>query len=449
MQKHEYDDEHQTDYESFSDSLRSALERRFEAAILPQEQRIIDFMGEFMLSTLVDPEAGGTITQSIVHGWRELWPEMELELKFRLHDKLVKHDQDLKRVRSYRLKHWPTADPAVWSRPFTNLRAWLLHEWFPADEFPSHVATVMFVLQCLAPYRVLAVGHESSWLWCVIALIFNMGICNWVMYLRFAIIDRTDEYQLIMYILASRSFRFINNGVLPLFDTLGGYHNCVVRDIGDSHPCWARSPGRTKCYWMWVMGDLIHSILTWWAYALLCRSKGGDEHQVNLEIERLQRYHGGNISPAECRDLRLAYVRRLGVGGVNVNTRRERGGFLRYLAAYDFLSYFTCIIVYVGICMWIEWGWHGPDGDEFVHADEFHMFHHLPLWMYDWRIGVTYSFGNAFYSLSLLPIALLCVRPIQRYFVPAKPTGYDAQGHLAVALTGAEIASKGECTSKL
>ena len=103
-------------------------------------------------------------------------------------------------VRSLRLRNWATGYPSLcgasgWPQPITALRARLRHALNPADQ---HQNT--------------AVGYTLM----VLNLSAVFQLCNWTMYLRFAVIDKTDENQLVSYILANKAYHFMVYGAIQL-----------------------------------------------------------------------------------------------------------------------------------------------------------------------------------------------------------------------------------------
>ena len=66
---------------------------------------------------------------------------------------------------------------------------------------------------------------------------------------------------------------------------------------------------------------------------------------------------------------------------------------------------------------------------------------HPPL-LHDWRFWVTVDFVQTAYSLMLLPFVLISLRPIKRYLVRARTTGYDMGGHTCLALDWQQIEQK-------
>ena len=181
-------------------SVRSYGVKRYRDLIDKQLDHLLEFMGEYMLSYISERKATDAVSKDIVEGWDESWPDIEADLRWKLRIKLgVPELASQKLVRSLRLRYWQTEGPALWPpgkclpQPFIALRARVLYAIDPADQPPYWlVPTVLMIANCTA----------------------ILELCNWAMLLRFLLMDKSDEYQLISYILANKGYHFIVYGVI-------------------------------------------------------------------------------------------------------------------------------------------------------------------------------------------------------------------------------------------
>lgn len=84
-----------------------------------------------------------------------------------------------KQIQFMRLRYWatrfpPLRAPSGWPQPFTVLRARLRYWLHPADELQPSVVFYLLIVLNLSAY---------------------LQLCNWAMFLRFALIDKNDEHQ--------------------------------------------------------------------------------------------------------------------------------------------------------------------------------------------------------------------------------------------------------------
>ena len=276
-------------------------------------------MSDYLLSYVVERRSKDKTTQSIVDGWEESWPDIEMDLRWKLRLKLgVPESDEQALVRSLRLRSWASRYPPLCGpgccgtgccpQPFTALRARLLHALDPADEDQKGwFGNLVMLLNLSAVYQ----------------------LCNWSMYVRFLIIDKSDEHQLVSYILANKGYHFIVYGAIQLVQNASAYFNCVLQDSGTEHPCSDGAPGRNEGYSFEFVMEQIRILTVWIAFMMLPYSKGGPSHLVDLERARLEVVPGSKTDKLlSNKDFGLA--------------ERSRGGVLRYMFAYDVGCFIFC-----------------------------------------------------------------------------------------------------------
>ncbi|KAL3907897.1 MAG: hypothetical protein SGPRY_010006 [Prymnesium sp.] len=171
-----------------------------------------------------------------------------------------------------------------WDQLLFSLRAKALYAMLPADEtwwFSMRMAALpLFFLVSLIPYA---------------------GAGTWMFVILFAMIDRTDEYQLAQFILWFKAQQFIVFGVFDSFPAFWFTFQCLA-DVSQHHLSSAASLmlDEPHCANLKVVPDNAHDIiswlssalrllLVWYAFArLCCCSRGGWEQISALEDVRIE-----------------------------------------------------------------------------------------------------------------------------------------------------------------
>jgi len=253
------------------------------------------------------------------------------------------------------------------------------------------------------------------------------GCCDIMQATRFACIDKSDEHQLVSFILASKGFHFGVYGLLALAKYSYGYYSCVHLDIGEAHPCQQSAPGRALGYWRRWCSEEARVLLEWVAFLLLLKARGGRQQLAALERRRLGLSSSNRSFESPCAE-----------GEDDTPSRgRKPGGFLRRLFVYDVAAHLCCLLLWL-VQLWIKQAsvdCTKVDCSQFLKAYN----DGRPDWLKDWRLWVTLDFANTSYSLLLFPFVMLSLRSLRKYFIRSQATGYDRQGRLCIALTLAEI----------
>eukprot|EP00315_Gephyrocapsa_oceanica_P017167 CAMPEP_0185403686 /NCGR_PEP_ID=MMETSP1364-20130426/92419_1 /TAXON_ID=38817 /ORGANISM="Gephyrocapsa oceanica, Strain RCC1303" /LENGTH=602 /DNA_ID=CAMNT_0028005985 /DNA_START=81 /DNA_END=1887 /DNA_ORIENTATION=+ len=272
------DDVEEVDRQMIADGLaqaRSVSARGNAAATMynkfvdEQSRGLVDLVGTFLLRAMKDPDAPAAVHRIVEKQWSLVWPGVRDQLYWDLAASMQLLDEEAAFFRSLRLRHWKAQHPPLWPArrrcptPLTALRARLRYAVFPAD---SHQADVAI----------------AAWLG---ANLISWGeICNWASLLHFLFTDRTDEYQLVNYIIFSKICHFAAFGLIPGVQALLAYFDCTMLDVGDAHPCHettTQSPVSATF-------ELLRVALAAFAFLLLrTSSSGGDAHVARLELARL------------------------------------------------------------------------------------------------------------------------------------------------------------------
>jgi len=415
----EADAEHEHSGESWSPTavLSSYGRRKYHQLVDSQLDSFMPFMKNYLLSYIVETEANEKSTEVVAGEWQETWPDIELDLRWKLRRKLgVPDTEEQKLLYHLRLDHWakypPLRGSSGWPQPFTALRARILHMMHPADEHQDRrVYYVLLILNLSAMFQ----------------------LCNWTMFVHFLLIDKSDEHQLVLYILANKGYHFIVYGAIQFVQNAAAYFNCVLEDIDMNHPCSDGAPGRNLDgnfeYYIEFMFEQIRIASVWYAFYLLRRSKGGPAHMARLERARLGEASSSISSETLAEEFGLA-------------ERHERGGVLRFMFAYDLACFIFC---YAFGALNLIWKMQTFDCTThnctvFVNPVRGHipfLIEHFKL-LRDWRFTMTLDFSETTYSLLTFPFFLLCMRPLRKYMIGSRPTGYDRAGNLQAELNFAQ-----------
>ena len=101
------------------------VHRKYNSLVDAQLDKFMPFMSDYLLSYIVEKEAGDESTQRIVSGWADSWPDVEADLRWKLRLKLgVQESTEQTLLRSLRLRHWATAYPPLCKRGWPQPFAW-------------------------------------------------------------------------------------------------------------------------------------------------------------------------------------------------------------------------------------------------------------------------------------------------------------------------------------
>ena len=365
-------------------------------------------------------------------GWQDPWQGWADTLWARLEDELMraivlsnKFSGPEGEYRELRAQYWAKAFPTN-SGCWAWARARLLHALNPADEnvFKSlrDPFVVLLLLLRMCPFY---------------------GISIIVYCLKFFIIDRTDEFQLVNFVLEFKGYQFLSSGVLVAC-TLGYQAAlCVVHEHGGGHvdrmsdACLRTAPGQMFDFEFWFELWLqpVRIVLVYYATILLLagRAHGGYKELHALEACRLDAADGVLDGDADRQYLRLlrnqcerTYEIELEEMEVYLekhrlmhNTSTRHGGALWRFVVYDALM--LCVVV----------------GGLFLMSGFF-----LAIPPSDALFWTLVYYGNCLYSLATFPFLVFKVPVVGELLHGAMPTGYDKMGMLVPQLSWLQLKEK-------
>lgn len=400
--------------------------KMFNEFVDEQSDQLVQFFGDFLLGVLKDPDAPASTHRAIERNFALVWPDIRDQLKWDLAGSLQILDNESTFFRTLRLRHWAASPPPLfpwchgrctWPQPFTYFRARLRYLLFPAERSPPDIVI---------------------WAWMVLNLTSAGETCNWALLLYFIIIDKSDEAQLVTFIIFNKLCHFVAFGLIPAVQTLFAYFDCTLLDVGSEHPCYDTTTSSPTS----AAFEGLRILLAWLAFYLLrCHSKGGDGQVARLELERLDLARSCSSAAA---------IQKIACGpdGAPPLPGRRGGTMLAFLMVYDVLVLMASAIVgfaifarrynqvdcsVVDCSMFVDW----PETSFFhrisIHWQGFN--EELPNWLYDQRFWATLDFVQTCYSVLLLPFVILALPPCKAFLTHARRTNYDRRGNLCWALS--------------
>ena len=110
--------------------------------------------------------------------------------------------------------------------------------------------------------------------------------------LLFVLMDKSDEAQLVKFILRFKTVMFLTAGIAPAAFLGMSVHSCLSAvESGEPHLCIEAAPSSSKYFPISFLSEVVRLVLIYFAFGLLwccChRVWGGDEEIVALEKARL------------------------------------------------------------------------------------------------------------------------------------------------------------------
>lgn len=148
---------------------------------------------------------------------------------------------------------------------FESVRCWYLYNEVPGD------------LSIFGKVR-----NPYWWLFLVSKLYFGLGLQAFVFFIRLALVDRRDEWQMFEYIMVFKGIQFIS-GTISVFAGVFAFIRCAgVLDAGATHTCDATGPWVAEmdsclinaryCVPLNVGAYLVRIMMCWYAFHKLRRS---------------------------------------------------------------------------------------------------------------------------------------------------------------------------------
>lgn len=308
-----------------------------------QIQRFIDKLPGFVKHLLEDPDMPRWISRGKDRMVDGVWPDIREELLWEI---AVKLDGDT------------SAEPECTGPD--PVRAFLRYHIYPYDKtFWGKMRDPVHVLFMLATF--IPVSGVSP-----------------IMYLFiFLFIDKSDEFQLLMFILRFKGTQFISHGILRTFIGFFMFIGCVSAH-GDTsrHTCDEVGPGVAGDFVLTLSGFVLQIVLVWTAFCRVPWSK--EKGRASLK---------GSIHHE-----------------TTVNSKASvQGGYVRNLMFYDLACFIVCMVALIGV--WTT----------------------MPT--YDaWPMRHALFAGQIIYGYLSMPFFFFTIPVLRNVLTHAMPTAYDQQG---------------------
>jgi len=267
------------------DSTLQPAYRAHDALVDKMTRRAVKATQRFLIQFIEDPYMPWILKRAIRKAWRLTCNEVTGEIVEKLLEKFGWADRQLDR---FRLKGWcgpPQlcffGEPGVGCTEATRrllvaLRAKWLYASQPAD------GSIWSVIR--DPLGLL-----------ILALKLQPTTSLFAFVLTFVLIDRSDEFQLVDFIVKVKAFKAFSDGVIPAVRLGLGYHACVTAvAAGRPHECIESVPSSSTDFPRSLAMDVAQLVIVWIACVLLLCSHayGGQEEVAALEYARLDAADG-------------------------------------------------------------------------------------------------------------------------------------------------------------
>lgn len=217
----------------------------------------------------------------------------------------------------------------------------------------------------------------------LISMIPVYGVSPFFFLFEFIIIDKSDEFQLISFIVGFKGTQFISAGIIRAITGLVLFYVCLTAQADDSnHSCEEHGPGNSNGFWLVLLGFVIQVVIIWVAFLLLPWS-------VDKGRSRLK----GGLSQDK-----------LPVAGAG-----RRGAYIKHLLWYDLVSAVLCSVVPALVIVL------RPKPGSFADEDI-------------WYVEHVIFASQIVYGLLTVPFFLFTLPGLSRVLTHAMPTAYDREG---------------------
>lgn len=344
--------EQQAKFAEISQQFQLFMEMWLKQKMQQQIGKVVDTVPGIVKDAAEDPEMPRPVSRIKDRVIDTAWPDIKHEIMWKV---AVALDAD--------------QDQEEGKGPGTDcIRAFLRYHIYPYDKSIwgkiKDPVWIIFTLASLIPWA---------------------GMTPLIFLFLFLIIDKTEEYQLIAFILQFKGTQFISHGVIRCITGFFMYLNCVtVPAKEDHHACDESGPGVAGPYEIILGGWGLQVALVWCAFLLIPCSKEKGKQKLK-----------GSIS--------MESVTKSGT---------RRGGYIRNFLIYDMFCFLLC----AGMLAYVISTRPGMTYDEWVVKHAFY------------AVQVVYGFTAAPFFLFTLPV-------LQAALTHSVPTAYDRLGR-ATAIEG-------------
>lgn len=334
------------------DNTKDLFERWAKRNLYALIQKLVERLPGVAKSLLEDPQMPRAVSRGKDRLVDAMWPDIRKELLWEVAVLLDKDKQD---------------DPEE-------------------RELAASCACLAFFRYRLFPFDKSIWGQLKDpvyWVLRVVSMIPVYGVSPIFYLFVFLVIDRTDEFQLIQFILFFKGTQFISAGFIRAITGLALFYMCLTAHSDPSHhTCEEDGPGNNTGMWLTLFGFVIQVCLCWVAFFLLywSHSKGRSSLQGNMSSEQL-----GEVGLA------------------------KKGAYIKVLLWYDLFSALVC----AGFAAALT----------FMRDDPISM-EREDIWPIE---HIIYA-ALCVYGMLQVPFFFFTLPGLNRVLTHAVPTAYDPQG---------------------
>lgn len=325
--------------------LRAYLESWIKGKIQARVEWLVDKMPGLIQMALEDPEMPRFVSRGKDRLVMSIWPDIREEIMWEVAVLLDGKDKD---------------EEAESRSGVCCLLAFLRYHLFPYDH--------SIWGQMRDPW---------FWFFRIIALVPIYGVSPGFFVFVFLVIDKSDEYQLIAFILGFKGTQFLSQGVIKSLTGFVQFMMCVTAPAKEGeHHCEDSGPGTKGDLPIMVVGFVLQILLVWIAFGLLrCSTERG---RATLKGAIAHDHHG---------------------------SASTKGGYISYFLWYDLVCFIVC-------CSMPAYA--AATRPEFETDD--------------WVLAHTVFGAQILYGLLSAPFFLFTLPGMQRVLTHAYPTAYDRKG---------------------
>jgi len=234
--------------------------------------------------------------------------------------------------------------------------------------------------------------------------------------------DKTDEFQLVQYIIDFKGAQFITLGCIQLL-----YGSALTLKCTMQEQCAEEYPGHHPYFILAVLCFLLQVVTAWVAYLLIkCSSNRmghrSHQHRNPLVLGKMDKTVKDKLDKQDEKDT----VCELCCGARWYKASSRGGGFLQYLMVWDFVMVAGLVVAFIVLG--------GVYRDELEHSEDVLTVGTKQAQMVFWL--------RAWYGFLMFPFLFFKIPGFARYVTKAAPTGYNTSGFLRPRMIGSNYANQ-------
>lgn len=386
--------------EKIHDGLKKASNEvrvKMDKQLLKQlDKRVLPLIKD----TVMDDDMPGIVQTALSGAIVAIWPDIKEEVWAIYQDISLKYQPI------------PEGSPLPFYRLDKHLRAIYLYTLYPYDK--------SIWQQIKSPLW---------WFFTLTMMIPLYAVQPIVFLIEFLLRDKSDESQLVSFIMRFKSFQFVTVGVLHA--VVGGlaYFRCVNFDSKEiatgadvwRHECDDSGPASWSAFYMEMVGFVFCSVLVLLAFLQLPYSTRKGQRQLHPDSapRTFSQKVGEDIDDA---DSAVSYCC---CGDLKPHSS-QGGRLLQYLLYWEFLSFCTVVLLMLLALLTLR-----PYRVEAGDSQNFHL--------YEWQFKADLYFLTAAYGILSFPFLLFSLPLVSTLLLHIQPTAYNRWGECVPVMSVSEL----------